>query len=80
MIAWLRHLVGSVVWILHVFGYEFAPRYRDFHKKMSTLVGFRAPESLWDSLIRPTRKINESLITRSGRTFSGLWRRWLRRM
>ena len=27
-------------WILHAFGYQFAPRYRDLHKKMDTWSGF----------------------------------------
>ncbi len=49
-------------WILHVFGYEFAPRYRDLHKKMSTLVGFEPPSHCGNALIKPARKINESLI------------------
>ena len=30
-------------WILHAFGYYFAPRYRDLHKKMETLVGSKKP-------------------------------------
>jgi TnpA family transposase len=49
-------------WILHAFGYSFAPRYRDLHKKMETLVGFRQPAEYGDLLIRPSRKINEELI------------------
>jgi TnpA family transposase len=49
-------------WILHVFGYEFAPRYRDLHKKMSTLVGFEHPSHAGNALIKPARKVNESLI------------------
>lgn len=49
-------------WILHVFGYEFAPRYRDLHKKMSALVGFDHPSHYENALIKPARKINESLI------------------
>lgn len=49
-------------WILHVFGYEFAPRYRDLHKKMSTLVGFQHPSHCGNALIKPARKANESLI------------------
>jgi TnpA family transposase len=49
-------------WILHAFGYEFAPRYRDLHKKMSTLVGFEHPSQYGDTLIKPLRKVNEPLI------------------
>jgi TnpA family transposase len=45
-----------------VFGYEFAPRYRDLHKKMSTLVGFEHPSHAGNALIKPARKVNESLI------------------
>lgn len=48
-------------WILHTFGYDFAPRYRDLHKKMSSLVGFKHP-SQYDSLIKPSRKANLELI------------------
>jgi len=29
--------------LLHVFGYQFAPRYRDLHKKMESLVGPHHP-------------------------------------
>ncbi len=49
-------------WILHAFGYEFAPRYRDLHKKMNTLVGFEHPGKYGNALITPARKANESLI------------------
>jgi TnpA family transposase len=49
-------------WILHAFGYEFAPRYRDLHKKMSTLVGFEHLGQHGNALIKPARKVNEPLI------------------
>jgi hypothetical protein len=49
-------------WILHTFGYEFAPRYRDLHKKMNTLVGFEHPGQYGDTLIKPADKVNELLI------------------
>ena len=49
-------------WILHAFGYEFAPRYRDLHKKMNTLVGFEHPGQYGNALIKPSRKANEPLI------------------
>jgi TnpA family transposase len=49
-------------WILHAFGYQFAPRYRDLHKKMSTLVGFEHPSHYGNALIKPARKANEALI------------------
>lgn len=49
-------------WILHVFGHQFAPRYRDLHKKMETLVGFQNPSEYGDLLIKPSRKIYRDLI------------------
>jgi len=49
-------------WILHVFGYRFAPRYRDLYKRMDTLVGFMHPNHYKDSLIKPVRKVFDSLI------------------
>jgi TnpA family transposase len=49
-------------WILHVFGYQFAPRYRDLHKKMERLVGFQNPSEYGELLIKPTRKVYEDLI------------------
>ena len=49
-------------WILHAFGYRFAPRYRDLHKKMDTLVSFRHPSKYEGLLIKPARKVNEALI------------------
>lgn len=51
-------------WILHAFGYHFAPRYRDLHKKMETLVAFKSPGKYGDSLIKPSRKIYAELIER----------------
>jgi len=49
-------------WILRTFGYRFAPRYRDLHKKMDTLVGFRPPNEYGDFLIKPSRKVYDELI------------------
>ncbi len=49
-------------WILHVFGYAFAPRYRDLHKKMNGLVGFGHPNHDENVLIKPARKADETLI------------------
>ena len=49
-------------WILHVFDYLFAPRYRNLRKKTESLVGFRHPKHDADSLIKPSRKVLESLI------------------
>lgn len=49
-------------WILRTFGYGFAPRYRDLHKKMQTLVGFENPSHYGDLLIKPARKAYDELI------------------
>jgi TnpA family transposase len=52
-------------WILYVFGYQFAPRYRDLHKKMGSLVGRHHPGHYSeDWLIRPSRKADDALIIR----------------
>ena len=48
--------------ILKVFGYQFAPRYRNLHKKMEKLVGFQNLKDYGDLLIKPSRKIYEDLI------------------
>jgi TnpA family transposase len=49
--------------ILHIFGYQFAPRYKDIRDKVQTsLYGFKHP-SQYDGLIKPTRKVNDDLIT-----------------
>lgn len=52
------------LFILSVFGYEFAPRYRDLHKKMDGLVGFHHPNHYADFLIKPARKTLDALIIR----------------
>ena len=49
-------------WILHVFGYLFAPRYRNLRKKAESLVGFRHPKHYADCLIKPSRKVLDSLV------------------
>jgi TnpA family transposase len=49
-------------WILHAFGYRFAPRYRDLKKKTATLIGFQHPSCYGDLLIRPSRKAFDDLI------------------
>lgn len=50
-------------WILHSFGYGFAPRYRNLHKKTERLVGFENPSHYSaDFLIKPSRKIYDELI------------------
>ena len=47
---------------MYVFGYRFAPRYRDLYKKIDTLVGFQHPKHYAEYLIKPTRKVLEALI------------------
>lgn len=49
-------------WILHAFGYHFAPRYRDLHKKIDALVGFQHPSQYGDFMIKPSRKTYDELI------------------
>jgi TnpA family transposase len=50
--------------ILRAFEYQFAPRYRDLHKKMEGLVGFHQPSHYGDVLIKPARKVFEQLIVK----------------
>jgi TnpA family transposase len=45
-------------------GYQFAPRYRDLHKKTASLVGVRHPSHYADFLIKPARKTRDALIVR----------------
>lgn len=51
-------------WTLHTFGYQFAPRYRDLHKKLGGLVGRQVPSHYGKWLIKPSRKSNDELIIR----------------
>jgi TnpA family transposase len=50
--------------ILHLFGYQFAPRYRDIHDKVSNaLYGFQHPSQYGnDGPLKPIRKLNTDLI------------------
>jgi len=50
--------------ILHFFGYQFAPRYRDIYDKVSQgLYGFKHPSQYnSDWLLRPIRKLRKKLI------------------
>jgi TnpA family transposase len=49
--------------ILHLFGYQFAPRYKDIYDKVTqSLYGFRHPSRYESMLIKPIRRINEALI------------------
>jgi TnpA family transposase len=49
--------------LLHVFGYQFAPRYRNIQEKVRTgLYGFQHPRHYADLMLRPIRKLNTELI------------------
>jgi TnpA family transposase len=49
--------------LLHLFGYQFAPRYRDLYDTVRTsLYGFRHPSQYGEVLLKPVRKINPRLI------------------
>ena len=50
--------------LLHVFGYRSAPRYRDLHKQVDSLMGFKAPSQYAEGLIRPAHKVNIARIVR----------------
>jgi TnpA family transposase len=51
-------------WLLFCDGQQFAPRYRDPHKKTASLVGVRHPNHYADCLIKPARKTRDALIVR----------------
>jgi len=49
--------------LLHLFGYQFAPRYKDLYDKVRTsLVGFKQPSQYGDAIIRPVRKAQKEFI------------------
>ncbi len=49
--------------LLHIFGYQFAPRYQDIQEKVRTaLYGFQHPSQYGDVLLKPIRKLNTELI------------------
>jgi len=51
--------------LLHLFGYQFAPRYKDLCDKARTsLTGFRHTSRYGDAILRPARKIREKDIIR----------------
>jgi TnpA family transposase len=50
--------------LLFFAGYQFAPRYRDLHKKMASLVGFQHPNHYAHYLIKPARKTFDALIVK----------------
>jgi TnpA family transposase len=48
--------------VLHSFGYQFAPRYKDIYDKVSkALYGFKHPSN-YEGVIKPIRKLNTELI------------------
>jgi TnpA family transposase len=50
---------------LFTFGYQFAPRYRDLHRKMDSMVARHPPAHYSETwLIRPSRKADDELIIR----------------
>jgi TnpA family transposase len=49
-------------WLLFFDGYQFAPRYRDLHKRIASLVDFRHPAHHAGRLIKPVRKTRDALI------------------
>lgn len=51
-------------WTLYTFGYQFAPRYRDLHKKIGSLVGQHPPGHYGNWVIKPSRKAYDELIVR----------------
>lgn len=44
--------------------YQFAPRYRDLHKRIASLVGFQHPNHYAHYLIKPARKTFDALIVK----------------
>lgn len=51
--------------LLHIFGYQFAPRYKDLCDKVRTsLIGFNHPSRYGDALLKPVRKIRDKDIVR----------------
>jgi len=49
--------------LLHLFGYQFAPRYKAIQEKLRTsLYGFKHPTQYDDVLLKPIRKLNTELI------------------
>lgn len=49
--------------LLHLFGYKFAPRYKDIYTKIRTsLYGFKHPSHYAEATIKPIRKLNTELI------------------
>jgi TnpA family transposase len=59
------HGTNQVNFFLLLFdGYQFAPRYRDLHKRIASLVGFQHPNHYFHYLIKPARKTFDALIVK----------------
>jgi len=59
------HGANQVNFFLLLFdGYQFAPRYRDLHKRMASLVSFQHPSHYAHFLIKPARKTFDALIVK----------------
>lgn len=51
--------------LLYLFGYRFMPRFTNLHQKaQENLISFQSPEKYKDFLIKPSHKVNESLIVK----------------
>jgi len=48
--------------ILDMFGYQFAPRYKNISSKAKTIYSFQQPSVYKDYLLKPIRKIDNELI------------------
>jgi len=48
--------------ILHIFGYMFAPRYKNLSGKAKSIYSFNSPSEYRDCFLKPIRKINVRLI------------------
>ncbi|MEM8528617.1 MAG: Tn3 family transposase, partial [Bacteroidota bacterium] len=55
--------------ILDMFGYRFAPRYKDISSKVKTIYSFQAPSLYQDYVIKPIRKFKEDLIEQEWDSF-----------
>ena len=58
-----REIVTWIKRLRALFGYQFAPRYKDLYDKVRTsLVGFKHPSKYGDAIIRPVRKAQKEFI------------------
>jgi len=59
--------------LLHLFGYQFAPRYKDLYDKVRTsLVGFKHPSQYGDAIISPCERPRRSSSLANGTISSAL--------